>query len=534
MNCKVLYFKGEIYNRNEFETLGDDAEFVLEAYRRHGSSALSKIRGSYVCVLDYDGRTILIRDQFGTIPLYYFNKQVDGKVLFSVFVKDLLNRGVPRKISRYGQFAYLSYGCVYAPYTLIDNVFIVPPGCYVVFDNNEVKVERYWQPSFDVISWRMEELQEVLNSELNRAIKEQTQYGNPCAFLSGGIDSSSIVAIWRQQYDGEIRTYCVTHEDARTDEREWARKVAERNHTRHKELLLEDRLIKKWLGEAVQSYDQPSLDGLNFWFATKLLKEDGESLVLSGEGGDELFMGYWKFIKHQLAYKYAPWVRKMPRPFGALVEKFASSEKVRKLSMLMGYKGDPYYVPRRILSDRQISLLARPELFADCTHLEDVNLENYAPYPDDLLNRISWLEMRTVVPDMWMRDGFQTSFSNGVSLRTPICDVRVAELLYTVPGNLKCDNTISKPLLVRAAGEGLPVECVTRPKQGFSLPFDRYFSGTVKDKINGFLAGNDLVILNEDSVKRLGAAYRNGKIYWSRIWVLFMIENWCKENRIEI
>jgi len=478
------------------------------------------------------GKIVLRRDPFGERPLYYSLKGTNG-VVYGNSVRELLNKGVPRKLSKKGLFSYLAYGCVYHPYTLIEDVWAVPPGCEVEISNGEAILRRYWTPSFKVHDWNREELQKELDSALLRAVGRQVA-DCPAAFLSGGIDSSSIVALWRKQYDGEIRTYCVTHEDPKTDERKWARMVAEQNHTKHTELMLEDLMIRDWLDEAVASYDQPSADGLNFWFATRLLKETGEKVVLSGEGGDELFMGYWCFIKHQMAYKYAPIMKHLPQAVGRLMDRLAPNEKVRKLAMLSGFKGEPYYVPRRILSDWQIRILVRPELMEGASTFEELEFTGYSELPEDILNRISYLELQTVVADMWNRDGYQTSVANGIDVRTPLLNAELAELLFTVPGNMKCDDNISKPLLVRAAGDGLPSACITRPKQGFSLPFDRYFTGSLKDRIDAFLTGKSSMLFNASAIVSLGVRYRAGKVYWNRVWGLFMVEDWCKRNNVGV
>lgn len=539
-----MFFSGEIFNKAElgFGELSD-AEVLAAVYRKQGVEGFAKIRGAFAFAIEDGAKTILVRDQFGSVPFYYYiPAQPDARPLCSTSVRDLLEHGVPRKLSREGFFSYLAYGGLYAPYTMVESVRIVPPGCYVVVAEGEVTESRYWTPSFELKAWKQDELQEAVNTIIASALEEQssTPYATdasvtPAAFLSGGIDSSSIVANWRKQFDGEIRTYCVIHEDPRTDERKWARMVAERNHTKHTEMMLEDRMISEWLDEAVASYDQPSLDGLNFWFATRLLKQSSEKLVFSGEGGDELFMGYGQFLKHRLAYKYAPMMRFLPKCLGRLVGAFAPNEKVRKLAMLVGLRMDPYYVPRRILSDRQITEIARAELLIGLSQLEDIGLTAHPEAPtDDLLNRISWFEMQTVTADFWMRDGFQTSSSNGIAIRTPLCDVRLAELLYTASGAMKCDVKMSKPLLVRASGEGIPQECVIRKKQGFALPFDRYFSGEIKDRIDTFIAGDDVRLFIPEAIRQIGRQYRAGRINWARVWALFMAEDWCRRNRIDL
>ena len=491
--------------------------------------------------IDLTQEVSMKRDEFGIVPLYCYFDAKNRRLLHGSSVRELLESGVARRLNCEGLFSYLAYGCVYAPWTLIEGVYSVPPGCEAIVDaKGTISFRRYWNPSFETRQWSLAEAQTAVTKELRRSVIEQVappfeecSGATPAAFLSGGLDSSAIVALWRQQYDGEIRTYCVKHEDLRSEESRWARMVAERNHTKHTELLLEDRLVREWLDEAASSYDQPSLDGLNFWFATKLLKEQtDEKFVLSGEGGDELFMGYNQFLKHRLAYKYAPVMRYLPRFVGAAIDALAPKEKYRKLAMLAGFKGDPYYTSRRILTDWQIEKVLNPDLLTSTCSAQ--LLFEQQELPSDLLNRISWLEMQTVVADMWMRDGYQTSQYNGISVRTPLCDVKLAELLYTIPGAMKCDNEISKPLLVHAAGDGIPDAVIRRPKQGFALPFDRYFSGEVKDRIDEFLSGTTTRLFKPEVVRKMGQQYRAGKLYWSRIWELFMVENWCRLNRVEL
>lgn len=455
------------------------------------------------------------RDSLGIRPLYKF-KGHDGVTLYSDSIKELVDRGVPRKLSKKGLMSYLAYGAVQEPMTIIDGVECVSPT---------------WTPSFVVKNWAMEaaskEVSDVLDSCVCDAMAKQA---SPAAFLSGGIDSSAIVAVMRRNFDGPIRTFCVTHEDSITDERKWAQLVAQKNHTDHTELFLSGRLVSDTIVDVISSYDQPTVDGLNNWYACKLAKEAGCDCCLSGTGGDEVFMGYGAFIKHRQAYLAARWLRHFPRAIGAFGELTAPNGKISKLFQLMGQTTDPYYFVRRIYSKIAIGQLLKRELLCES---DFPMLGGDAPVGDDL-NNISWKEIRTSLLSMYLRDAYQVGSFWGFSFLCPLLDVRLVELLFSMPGALKVDANIPKHLLVRAAGEGIPRECYLRRKMGFTLPYDRYFRGEIKERLRAFYVGGESKLFNKGALAKIKLAYDCGAINWSRLWAPFVVETWCEINRIEL
>jgi len=480
--------------------------------------------------------SVLRRDEFGEKPLYYYVK-ADGMILTSDRVLGLLAQGVPRKLSRLGLMSYLTYGAVATPLTMIEGVSMLPAGHELV----DGKPMRYWKPSFAPVYDDLRSAQAAVTGAVRKVVSRSMREdrSHATAFLSGGIDSSAIVAVMRQLYDGEIRTYCVKHDDDTTEESAWAQKVAERNHTKHTVLHLTDAMVRGNILTAISSYDQPTLDGLNFWFACKLVKEAGETSIFSGEGGDELFAGYDRFAKHVLAYRWADRLTRLGShvwggPVGHWVEALSPNEKYRKLGALMAARCDPYSIPRKVFSPRQVQAFLRPELRTLPRDYQQDVTAGYAPDRRDIINRISWLELQTVTTDMWLRDGYQTAAAHGLNVETPLLDKALAELLFTIPGAMKCCPEYQKPLLVRAAGEGLPLECVTRKKQGFTLPFERYFEGDLKDIMKAFLDGKDLALFEPRAIRDVARAYLNGRISWSRLWTLFVAEHWCKQNRVEV
>ena len=485
---------------------------------------------------------MLKRDEMGVVPLFYWEKHPE---IAGTSIRELLDKGVPRKLSLAGLQNFLEYGCVGEPLTIIDGVRCVPPGCEL----RDGHIVRYWRPKTALRDWTLESAQAAVTAEVEKAVGRAMDNGEGApvraAFLSGGIDSGTIVSVMRRLLgkDAEIRTYCVMHEDPRTDERTWARKVAERNGTKHTELMLTGETIAKYMMDAVASYDQPSVDGINFWFASKLVSESGEKSVMSGEGGDELCVGYGQFAKPRHIYRIASAMGSLRghfplRQIGRLAECLAPNEKWRKLGALMSYRYDPYFLSRRVFSNFQMEAVLKPDIWHE--------MRNVRPYPEiwgecfgdgcperDLINSISWKEVYTVLLSMYLHDGWQMSHPFGLDVRTPLSDPELTALLFTIPGTLKCAPEYLKPLLVRAAGDGYPVECATRRKQGFALPFDRYFKGELKERLDAFLAG-ETMLFRRDSLQSLGRQYAVGKVNWARIWTLFMIENWCHRNRVTL
>lgn len=467
------------------------------------------------------------RDPIGERPLYRYDGP-NGPV-FSESVRDLLAQGVPRKLSIAGLRAYLEYGCACEPLTLIERISAVPPS----FDVGAV-VPREWKGPEDA----QDAVTAALEASIARQMVPDAQGRVPAAFLSGGIDSGAIVALMRRTApDAEIRTYCVTHEDPRTDERLWARKVADANGTQHTELMLTGEMIGRYLEDAISCYDQPSLDGLNFWFVSKLVSEAGEKTVLSGEGGDELFVGYGRFANQRLCERWARRLRMFPAAFGTLFMKWGPNDRVRKFGQLFGCRTDPYFESRRIFDRVTINALLRPDLREAVKTVEPYSATWYRTFgrhlPSEWINATSWKELRTVLLSMYLHDGYQVSRPFGLDVRTPLLDEALVNLMFTIPGEWKCSGEFLKPFLVRAAGAGLPRECVVRPKQGFSLPFDRYFNGTIRDRIDAFLFGGESRLFDAAALASFGRRYRAGKVYWSRVWTLFMLDDWCKRNGVE-
>lgn len=445
---------------------------------------------------------------------------VSGHTFRSTTVLGLLAQGVTRRLSKHGLWSYLMSGAVQEPFTLVDGV-----------RSAELQSCR---PAFNAIGV---DIKKTLLYAVRKAECRD-------AFLSGGVDSGSIVSLMRQTWPtDEIRTYCIIHEDSRTDERTWARLTSDRNRTVHTEFLLTDSLVKKNIEDALNCYDQPSVDGINNYFASKFVSEAGVRTILSGAGGDEVFAGYGQYAKPRMAYRCANTLRFLPRWFGGLITRYSSSEKVKKFGQMFGCPYDPYFLTRRQFDSDWIGRLLNPDLKFELTSDEIMEMFEEMQrfvgtwgeeFKGDIINRCSWMEQRHNFRSMYLRDAVQTSAPFGLEIKTPLVDDELVHQVMSLPGAAKCDSRISKPLLVRAAGNGLPAECVYKKKQGFALPFDKYLRDGLKDEVESFVHGGGVGLFDVGELKKMWEKYSAGKLSWMRVWQCFVLDWWIRKNDIRL
>lgn len=341
----VIVFNGEIYNfskiRNELENRGhnffshSDTEVILHAYSEWGVDCVKRLRGIFAfAIWDKRGNKLFIaRDPMGVKPLYYYT--CNGDFVFASEVRALLVADIPKRISKEGLISFMDYGSVQEPFTLVDNVLSLPAAHYLTVKDGRINFTRYWSPDIEEEISPMtsqEEINEHMTGLLRDSVRLQMISDVPLgAFLSGGIDSSAIVSLMRQSFpDADLHTFSIVFDQSEYDERVYSRTVAERNHTLHTELELNGAMVKRNLKNALSSFDQPSMDGLNTWFVSKLVKESGITVALSGVGGDEFFVGYNGFSKALLLEKWKRRMSAVPSFLGRYLERVAFNESLRK------------------------------------------------------------------------------------------------------------------------------------------------------------------------------------------------------------
>ena len=550
----VIVFNGEIYNfkqlRAELEAAGQrfvtrsDTEVILKAFAAWGESCCRRLRGIFAFAIWNRARRELFfaRDPLGVKPFYYC-RPGDGLAFASEVRALLAAKAAEPRLDRAGLDSYLAYGSVQEPLTLIEGIVSLPPAHCGTFASGAFRTRRYWSPVGPAEAAREPEITtreaagEAVCAALREAVGLQMISDVPLgAFLSGGIDSSAVVSLMRQADAGPVRTFSIVFDVPEFDERRYAKAVAEQNGTGHVELELTGAMAKAQLGRALDAFDQPSMDGLNTWFVSKLVKNAGLTVALSGVGGDELFIGYGGFAKPLAMDRWQRRIGGLPAALGRAIASAARSERMRKFGQMMGYPLPAYFLSRQVFAPEQIARLLRPEVHSDhgawtSTAFGTVLADGAGRDP---LDQISIYELGTYMLSTLLRDTDQMSMAHSLEVRVPLIDPEVVRLLLRIPGSWKTDPATPKPLLVQAAGDGLPPHCVHRPKRGFTLPFEAWFKGAMRPDVDHFCHGGASPVFDPRGLAALWRAYEAGSVAWSRIWGLFVLNHWLIHHGITV
>ena len=547
-----LTYNGEIYNyreiRTELEQAGitvkstGDTEVLLAAWQHFGGEVLGRLRGMFALAIwdSAQGLGFLVRDEFGIKPLYYAER--NGVVLFASEVRALLASGlVPRTLSEEAVASYLATGSVSEPLSIIEGIRAVPPGCVleIVVDGSDARItgiRRFASPFAAAAEQGASESEAVSN--LRAAMRDSVSHhlisDVPLGlFLSGGLDSSSVVALASEVSDTTIDTFTVTFGDSVYSEAEPAREIADRYATRHHEILLSGSDLLNALPDVFAAMDQPSLDGLNTFIVSRAVRAHGIKVVLSGLGGDELFAGYPSFRRASSLASLWRLPANLRKLAGAA--RFGDA-RLQKVSDVLGQKTPAFgaYLASRTLFARERVRSLTGRVRADCGEEERFVEERSADL--SLLQQVSFYEMTGYMRNTLLRDSDVFSMVHGLELRVPLVDHEVARAALSAPDSLKLKRGSSKPLLVEAMGDLLPQSLVRRPKQGFTLPFQTWMKHELFEEVDSVLGSSqaDRVGLGRSSVRSVWSDFQRGRpgINWSRPWALYTLLRWAEQNDV--
>ena len=555
-----IVYNGEIYNfrelRKELEALGvefksqSDTEVILAAYRVWGESCLTRLGGMFAFAL-WDAqrkRLLLARDPMGIKPLYYH--QSDQTFIFASEVRTLLQTGlVPRKADPVGLLSYLAFGCVYEPWTIAGGVKAVPAGHILTWEDGSVSTREYWNPlpsssraesapsSGNGIA-AADRLPVILRDAVLSHLVSDVPVG---VFLSGGIDSSALVAVLSHN-DVRANTFSLVFQEEEFDEGQYSREIARRFGTEHHEIPISPQDTLAALPEAICAMDQPTIDGINTYLVSAKTRAAGVKVALTGLGADEMFAGYSNFRRVPRMEILVQRLGRMPklarRPLAASMALFGSrSDRNRKLAEMTG-GGDPivhpYFLARMLFgsADRE-ALLSAPDYPTSQQSLDRVLQESVAASQSlDPVNRVSYLESHCYMRNTLLRDSDFMSMAHGLELRVPFLDRALVEACFRIPGARKLEGKLPKALLLASLGAELPREIVNRPKRGFTLPFERWLRGQMRPVVeDALLKSNwDQTSINAGAVREVWNRFLAGETSWSRPWSLFVLQRWCEQN----
>jgi asparagine synthase (glutamine-hydrolysing) len=557
-----IAYNGEVFNFHEVRSAlerrgvafhsGTDTEVLLKGLGLRGLGAVADWRGMFALGFweARQRRLTLIRDRLGIKPLYYYH---DGEtLLFASEVRALLATGlVPRRLSRAAVESYLAYGSVQQPLTMIENVYAVLPGHALTWEGGGLRAERYWELRAEAQPARAgrglyagRELVEEVGALLAEAVRLRLVADVPvAAFLSGGIDSSAVVALMRRATNGAIKTFSVCFNEQEFSEHVYAERVAREFGAEHHPVLLTEQGVLAKVPAALAAMDQPSVDGVNTYVVSEAVARSGIKVALSGLGGDEVFAGYGFFRTVERDERRRALMENLPpvarRAMAAAVETFGHGHRAVKLSELLRSRLDEHSVllHRQLFTESQRhTLLAangyrRGQVECDRSLLGAWEGDQRRRYLDaDLVNQASLYDLGGYLSNTLLRDTDAMSMAHGLEVRVPLIDHHLVERLLSVPGAVKLSRATPKWLLVEAVGD-LPREVVERPKQGFELPFRNWLAGALRDEVESTLLDSPLTaLLREGAAEGVWRGFLAGRTTWSRVWALYVLGRWADLN----
>lgn len=490
----IIVFNGEIYNfrelRAELVSRGarfqshSDTEVILKLYVDLGVDCVSKLRGMFAfAIWDTKEKTcFLARDPLGIKPLYYFYDQQNGIFLFGSELKPLLRTGLaPKKLCSRGLFGFFRTGSVPEPYTLIEDMRCLEAGSTILWHDGGIIHNRYWRLDFAAAeqapcseSEAAATTREALLDSVAHHFVSDVPVG---IFLSGGIDSTALVALARaSRQGGELRTFSIGTDDESRSEANMARRTAEHFKTKHVEVNLDAKTARPLFRQFLQSIDQPTVDGFNTFTVSKLAHEANMKVVLSGLGADEIFGGYPSFRRLPKMMEASRWINRVPfgRNIGNLIRVAPSNNRWQRFAEFLAGPGDllsAYRNFRGIFTmDEANHLVSRyimhheklcDELLHSPVHLDEMEVRD----------AISKLETELYMRNQLLRDSDVMSMAWELELRVPFVDRCLLETLIQIPPGIRMKK--GKALLTAAIPE-LPEWIPQQPKRGFLLPFEKW------------------------------------------------------------
>jgi asparagine synthase (glutamine-hydrolysing) len=541
-----ITFNGEVYNfrelRRELEADGcrfrsqTDTEVVLAAYDRWGVEALDRLAGMFAFALwDAPRRRLwLVRDRVGKKPLYY--SELQGALRFASEIKALLaDRGLPRDLDSDALGLYLRYGYVPSPYSIYRSVRKLPPAHYLLWEHGRTTVRRYWDPLHFVGGRRTisePDAERELDERLSLAVRQRLISDVPLGgFLSGGVDSSLIVALMKEQSESRVRTFTIRFQNPKFNEADHAAAVARHLGTEHHEETCDEGQMLSVVDRLVDMFDEPFADSSAVpTFLVSRIARHFATVALSGDGGDELFFGYprYKF------YALAAGVLAVPRPVkraAALGADRLPTRRLKRIAAVLrsdetdGYGGFvSWWSPSEI-----VQLIGRPPLsgplYADALarlgHLSRDDrgglLDLVSYLPEDILTKVD-----------------RASMAVSLEVRAPLLDHRVIEFALGLPASLKKRRRTTKWLLRQLLYKRVPRELIERPKMGFGVPLGDWFRGPLREPIERSFAGPALEELGIDPapVRSLWNGVRTSASHRTDlVWQMFMLTAWAAKHR---
>lgn len=544
-----ITFNGEVYNfqelREDLERKGyrfrtnTDTEVIVNLYQEYGEKCVDFLRGMFAFVIwDETSKTLFgARDRFGIKPFYYY---IDNKkFVYGSEIKSISkSMDIKKEISLESLDYYFAYGYTPRNNSIFDNIKKLKPGHLFVlkpYDKNKLKIKKYWEIKFNPDFSKSEEYwKEALYNTLNESVRMRMISDVPLgAFLSGGVDSSAVVALMAMNSNKPIKTFSIGFKEEKYNELKYAQLVSQKFKTDHHEFIVEPDSIDL-LPKLVQSYDEPFADSsaIPTYYVSKYTREY-VTVALSGDGGDELFAGYNSYDKMLMLNNK----KHYPKSFFSFLNKMMPDYMYGKgLSYYLSKDSDEigaYFCMWKNYERQKIfnqDILKGSEVFQS----ENYKIALLKKYNGDFLCKMQKLDMQTYMVDDILTKVDRATMINSLEARVPILDHKLAELSFNIPSKFKIRGNIKKYILKESVKQILPKEVLSHKKQGFAVPLSIWFKGDLREYANESLRNSKNLydFLDKRQVVKILDYHKKGmRDYSEKIWSLLFFNEWLNQNK---
>jgi asparagine synthase (glutamine-hydrolysing) len=556
-----VVFNGEIYNYRQLESLLNklghkfstrcDTEVIVHAYEEFGDECVKYLNGMFAFAL-WDTarrRLLLARDRFGIKPLYYTLSK--KQLVFGSELKALLaHPAVERKLDFVALDEYLSFEYVPTPRTIIKDVKKLPPGYRLSFSESGLSIESYWDLSLSKserkppVSWR--DYKGRLRQKLEEAVEKEMVSDVPIGvLLSGGIDSSTILAMMAKHAPGNVKSFSIAFEEKSFDESGYARMAAQHLGSEHHELTVTSSMMLDLIPRLMDFLDEPLGDSslIPTYFLSQFARQHVK-VALGGDGGDEMFAGYPTLKAHRLIEYYERWV-----PFSlraTLIPRIIDSLPVSKDNISFDFKA------RRFISGRGVPVANRhhrwlgsftpqekaelfvPELLQEEVDTYDIAYEHQRRCDaEQTLNQILYMDVKLYLEGDILTKVDRASMANSLEVRVPFLNHSLVEHVAEIPHSLKLRGTKTKFLLKKAMEDQIPSDIVSRPKKGFNMPVAYWLNSNLKELVQDQFQEDKIRregFFNPPYIQKLIAEHAEGsRDNRKLLWTLLVFELWCEK-----
>jgi asparagine synthase (glutamine-hydrolysing) len=553
---KWIVFNGEIYNfqeiRTNLEALGhtfytnSDTEAIVHLYDRYGVDCVQHLRGMFAFAIwdNVEQSLFITRDRVGKKPLLY-SHQANGDLIFGSEFKALLEHpSISKEVDDEAIHHYLSYLCVPAPLTAFKQIRKLEPGHWMIWKDGEVKTKRYWLPDFSSkISITEEEAEEETLRLLREATKMRMISEVPLgAFLSGGVDSSTVVALMAEQSETPVKTFSIGFEEEDFSELKYAKIVADHVGAEHHEFIVKPNAVEI-LPKLVEHYGEPYADSSSIaTYYVSLETRKHVTVALNGDGGDESFAGYERYLAMRLSEKYHRVPAVLRR---GLIEKavnlLPSSElkksRFRDLKRFVNAAGMEK-VERYFKWVSAIDRVTKESLYTDDFKQKVASADSAAFIRQwfeqseklGIVDATMFTDQMTYLPNDLLVKVDIAAMANSLEARSPLLDHKVIEFAASLPESIKLKGAENKSLLKKVGAKLVPREVLYRKKMGFGVPITHWLRGEMKELLCDSLLSEKFAargIVKRSEVEKLVREHLSAEKdnVW-QLWTLLMLELW--------